>query len=143
LDRSAIYMNTLPIFTSGRARLLDNQTAVPQFEALERRTFSTGRERVDTGPGQCALIIRFPVARDDGGKAISSSPWPNAGCSSENATIRASISGAARFARIGFLRLISCNASSPPSRDAMGPSGERTNAADNQDAEIPHDYCCL
>jgi hypothetical protein len=40
--------------------------------------------------------------------------WPKAGCSSEKATIRASISGAARFARIGFLRLISCSASSPP-----------------------------
>jgi hypothetical protein len=37
--------------------------------------------------------------------------WPRAGCSSENSTIRAAISGAVRFARIGFLRLISCNAS--------------------------------
>jgi transposase InsO family protein len=34
--------------------------------------------------------------------------WPKAGCSSENSTIRAAISGAVRFARIGFLRLISC-----------------------------------
>src|ERR1700716_2968957 len=40
--------------------------------------------------------------------------WPKAGCSSENSTIRASISGAVRFAKIGFLRRISCNASSPP-----------------------------
>src|SRR5271166_253567 len=40
--------------------------------------------------------------------------WPKAGCSREKATIRASISGAVRFARIGFLREISCSASSPP-----------------------------
>jgi hypothetical protein len=40
--------------------------------------------------------------------------WPKAGCSSENSTIRSAISGAVRFAKIGFLRLISCNASSPP-----------------------------
>jgi hypothetical protein len=51
LDRSAIYMNALPIFTSGRTRILDNPKLVSQFAALERRTFSTGRERIDPGPG--------------------------------------------------------------------------------------------
>ena len=50
-DRSGIYMNVLPLFTSGRVRLLDNPKMVSQFAALERRTFSTGRERIDPGPG--------------------------------------------------------------------------------------------
>jgi hypothetical protein len=49
LDRSAIYLNALPLFTSGRVRLLDNLRLVAQFAALERRTFSTGRDRVGHG----------------------------------------------------------------------------------------------
>ena len=48
-DRSAIYLNVLPLFTSGRVRLLDSSRLVAQFAALERRTFSTGRDRVDHG----------------------------------------------------------------------------------------------
>jgi hypothetical protein len=48
-DRSAIYLNALPLFTSGRARLLDNSRLVGQFAGLERRTFPTGRDRVDHG----------------------------------------------------------------------------------------------
>jgi hypothetical protein len=46
-DRSAIYIDCLSLFTSGRARILDNARLVSQFSALERRTFSTGRDRVD------------------------------------------------------------------------------------------------
>jgi hypothetical protein len=49
MDRSSIYLNALPLFTSGRARLLDNPRLIAQFAALERRTFSTGRDRVDKG----------------------------------------------------------------------------------------------
>ena len=48
-DRSAIYLDCLPLFTSGRCHLLDNARLVAQFAALERRTFSTGRDRVDHG----------------------------------------------------------------------------------------------
>lgn len=48
-DRSAIYLDCLPLFTSGRARLIDNARLVAQFAALERRTFSTGKDRVDHG----------------------------------------------------------------------------------------------
>jgi hypothetical protein len=48
-DRSAIYLDALPLFTSGRARLIDNARLVAQFAALERRVFSTGRDRVDHG----------------------------------------------------------------------------------------------
>ena len=46
LDRSGIYLNVLPLFTSGRARLLDNQRLINQFANLERRTFpSKGQDR--------------------------------------------------------------------------------------------------
>ena len=48
-DRSAIYLDALPLFTSGRARLIDSARLVAQFAALERRVFSTGRDRVDHG----------------------------------------------------------------------------------------------
>jgi hypothetical protein len=48
-DRSQIYLDCLPLFTSGRARLLDDARLVSQFSQLERRTFSTGRDKVDHG----------------------------------------------------------------------------------------------
>jgi hypothetical protein len=50
-DRSAIYLDALPLFTSGRARLLDNKRLVTQFASLERRTSPIGKDRVDHGPG--------------------------------------------------------------------------------------------
>ena len=49
-DRSAIYLDALPLFSAGRVRLIDNARLVSQFAALERRTFSTGRDRVDHAP---------------------------------------------------------------------------------------------
>jgi hypothetical protein len=48
-DRSAIYADAVPLFTSGRARLLDNRRLVGQLAALERRTSAT-RERIDRPP---------------------------------------------------------------------------------------------
>lgn len=50
-DRSAIYLDALPLFTSGRARLLDNPRLATQFKSLERRTSPIGKDRVDHGPG--------------------------------------------------------------------------------------------
>lgn len=50
-DRSAIYSDALTLFTSGRARLLDNQKLVNQFAALERRTSPNGKDRIDHGVG--------------------------------------------------------------------------------------------
>lgn len=53
-DRSKIYADVLPCFTSGRARLLDtpkNRLAV-QFAGLQRETTSMGRDKIDHGPGQ-------------------------------------------------------------------------------------------
>lgn len=49
-DRSAIYQDALPLFTSGRARLLDNRRLVSQFSGLERKTSSMGRDKIDHGP---------------------------------------------------------------------------------------------
>jgi hypothetical protein len=49
-DRSAIYLECLPQFTSGRARLLDSRRLVSQFASLERRTSPVGKDRVDHGP---------------------------------------------------------------------------------------------
>ncbi len=45
-DRSEIYSDVLPIFTSGRARLLDNKKLISQFAALERKTTAT-RDKID------------------------------------------------------------------------------------------------
>lgn len=47
IDRSAIYQNCVPLFASGRVRLLDNPKLVAQFASLERKTLSGGRERID------------------------------------------------------------------------------------------------
>ena len=47
----AVYLNALPLFTSGRVRLIDNQRLAAQLASLERRTSPGGRDRVDHGPG--------------------------------------------------------------------------------------------
>ncbi|WFU09100.1 terminase [Rhizobium sp. CB3090] len=46
-DRSQIYLETLPLFSSGRVRLLDHKRLANQFVLLERRTVSSGRDKVD------------------------------------------------------------------------------------------------
>ncbi len=48
-DRSAVYAEATPLFTSGRVRLLDNRRLVNQFASLERRTSSGGKDRIDHG----------------------------------------------------------------------------------------------
>ena len=48
-DRSSVYGEALPIFTSGRVRLLDNRRLVNQLASLERRTSSGGKDRIDHG----------------------------------------------------------------------------------------------
>jgi hypothetical protein len=50
-DRSSIYLDCLPLFTTGRARLLDSPRLISQFAELERRAFPTGRDVVRKGPG--------------------------------------------------------------------------------------------
>lgn len=51
LDRSQIYLECLPLFTAGRARLIDHKRMNAQFRALERRTYSTGKDRVNHPEG--------------------------------------------------------------------------------------------
>jgi len=46
-DRSEIYCEALPLFMSGRCKLLDSQRLVGQLAQLERRTFSNGKDKVD------------------------------------------------------------------------------------------------
>jgi hypothetical protein len=54
-NRSQIYLDALPLFTSGRVRLLDNHKMIEQFVRLERRT-GAGADKVDhpkTGSDDC------------------------------------------------------------------------------------------
>jgi len=48
-DRSAIYVECLPLLTSGRARLIDSRKLVTQFASLERKTSAGGRDAVNHG----------------------------------------------------------------------------------------------
>jgi hypothetical protein len=49
--RSDIYADALPLFNSGRVRLLDNRRLVSQFAALERKTSPMGRDIINHPPG--------------------------------------------------------------------------------------------
>lgn len=42
----------LPLFTSGRARLLDNQRLINQLANLERRAFPSGKDKIDHERGR-------------------------------------------------------------------------------------------
>jgi hypothetical protein len=46
-SRSDIYRELLPALRSRRVRLLDNERAISQFAALERRALPAGGERID------------------------------------------------------------------------------------------------
>ena len=46
-DRSGVYLDALPLFASGKVRLLDNSRLVTQLTGLERRTAPSGKDRVD------------------------------------------------------------------------------------------------
>jgi hypothetical protein len=47
MDRSTLYSETLPLFSAGRARLLDNKRLVSQYAQLERRLMPGGWSRID------------------------------------------------------------------------------------------------
>jgi hypothetical protein len=49
-DRSAIYLNALPLFTAGKVRLIDNRRLAAQLCGLERKTTAL-REIVNHPPG--------------------------------------------------------------------------------------------
>lgn len=48
-DRSQIYLDALPLFTTGRCRLVDNEKLVTQFAGLVRTTSPSGRDKIDHG----------------------------------------------------------------------------------------------
>jgi hypothetical protein len=51
-DRSAVYADTIPLFTSGRAHILDSKRLISQFASLERRTSPGGRgDKIDAPRG--------------------------------------------------------------------------------------------
>jgi hypothetical protein len=51
LSRSEIYLELLPLISSGRVDLLDNPRLVRQLSGLERRTARSGKDSVDHAPG--------------------------------------------------------------------------------------------
>jgi hypothetical protein len=66
-DKSAIYLEFLPLVLSGRVELLENKILFSELRALERRTRSSGRDLVDHPPkghddlanavaGACVLV---------------------------------------------------------------------------------------
>jgi hypothetical protein len=50
-DRSQIYLDALPLFSSGRVKLLDVPRLTNQIVALERRTFPSGQDKVNHPAG--------------------------------------------------------------------------------------------
>jgi hypothetical protein len=69
-DRSGVYLDMLPLLTSGRARLLDHQRLVAQLVGLERRTARGGRDSIDHAPG----------AHDDVANAVAGALTSVASC---------------------------------------------------------------
>ena len=49
--RAEVYVECLPLLTSGRAVLLDHLRLLAQFLGLERRTSRVGRDSIDHAPG--------------------------------------------------------------------------------------------
>jgi hypothetical protein len=50
-SRSEIYADALPLFNSGRVRLLDNQKLITQFAQLERKTSPMGKDVINHPKG--------------------------------------------------------------------------------------------
>jgi hypothetical protein len=50
LNRSEIYLDTVPLFTAGRVKLPDNPRLVHQLISLERRAARSGHDTVDHPP---------------------------------------------------------------------------------------------
>jgi hypothetical protein len=50
-NRSEIYADALPLFNSGRVRLLDSRRLVSQFASLERKTSPMGKDQINHPPG--------------------------------------------------------------------------------------------
>jgi hypothetical protein len=51
MNRSELYLETLPALNAKRVRLLDNARLIGQLSGLERRTTRGGKDSVDHSPG--------------------------------------------------------------------------------------------
>lgn len=51
-DKSTIYLETIPLFSAGRVRLLDQPKLLSQLRLLERRTRAGGRDSIDHPGGR-------------------------------------------------------------------------------------------
>jgi hypothetical protein len=79
LSKSEIYVHVVPLFTSGRVRLLNNQRMVDQLFALRRKVSPNGREIVDHPRNQhddlanaaCGVLCRLSPS----GPASSADNW--------------------------------------------------------------------
>src|SRR6516225_640743 len=101
----------LGLFERGDLRL-GEQDAILRHLGLERLQAQLHRGQVVALPDAA-----HPAGEIDNPRRFTASDtrtWPQAGCSIASATTASSISIGVRFFRIGFLRLISCSASSPP-----------------------------
>jgi hypothetical protein len=78
-DRSSIYLDCLPLFTTGRVRLISNDRLVAQFAGLVRTTSPGGRDKVEkpkngsddvANAAAGALVLAAAVTERRGAKAI-------------------------------------------------------------------------
>lgn len=72
MDRSALYLELLPLVNADRVRLLDVPDLLRELRGLERRRGTAGRDRVDHAPGQhddranaAAGALVLAAGRDD------------------------------------------------------------------------------
>ncbi len=76
LDKSRLYLHSLPQLTSGRVRLPDVPEIITEFCSLERRTGSEGRDKVDARGGKpedianavagCVWLLSQPMSAAEG-----------------------------------------------------------------------------
>jgi hypothetical protein len=65
LDRSAIYLELLPVVNAGTIEFPDDRKVLGELRALERRRGTSGRDRIDHRPG----------SHDDRANAIAGAVW--------------------------------------------------------------------
>ena len=86
-DRSAIYLDALPLFAAGQVQLLDNKRLVQELAGLERRTVMGGRDRVDHAQNShddlansaCGALVETRSARQPmriDPRAVERMLWP-------------------------------------------------------------------
>ena len=83
LDRSAIYMEFLPLVNSNTVLLADIPEMLREFRGLERRRGSSGRDRVNHRPGShddlanaaAGVLVHMAAAKRKGGGFFLTGSW--------------------------------------------------------------------